>query len=199
MSNPNATIDPVAMQAVAVHQECTALRAAAYKELFDNHPASFYAFHQLRGKDDGPFLIDVFIYPLVVQGVNQNIFAAVTNGMSDQPMAHDTERPESPRRRELIQYLPACPQGRAQRLRDMAWLPLFDGFLLDSRDTIAWQLPPRDDTPWTHGFFLEPVWQPHQGPIRSPRSDEIKFICSGISPSPMPNCSSSACKAPTSF
>lgn len=103
MSDPNAKIDPVAMQAVATHVQCTAIRAAAYGKLFGTKPFAVYAFHQLRGKGEGPFLIDVFCYPLAVQGRDKAVLALVTNGMSDQAMAPDQQRPGRPRRRELIQ------------------------------------------------------------------------------------------------
>jgi hypothetical protein len=59
----------------------------------------------------------------------------VTNGMSDQRMV-EGDHAEQSRRRELIQYLRACTPGHARRLRDMAWLPLYDGFLLDSHHSV---------------------------------------------------------------
>jgi hypothetical protein len=176
MSDPNAKIDAVAMQAMATHQQCTAIRAAAYGKLFGTKPFAVYAFHQLRGKDDGPFLIDVFCYPLAVEGREKAVLAVVTNGMSDQAMAPDQQRPGRPRRRELIQYMPECPGWCAQRLRDMAWLPLFDGFLLDARDTVAWDLPAKSDSVWKHAFFLEPIWTPHQGSFATIGGDEVSFL-----------------------
>lgn len=176
MSHPNAKIDPVAMQAMATHQQCTAIRAAAYGKLFGTRPFAVYAFHQLRGKDDGPFLIDVFCYPLRVEGRDKAVIAVVTNGMSDQALALDAQRPMRPRRRELIQYMPECPGWCAQRLRDMAWLPLFDGFLLDARDTVAWELPAKDGAAWQHGFFLDPIWTPHQGSFVTIEGDEVSFL-----------------------
>jgi hypothetical protein len=169
--------DPIkGPEAMAIHQQCTAVRAGAYNKLFGSKPVAVYPFHQLRGKEDGPFLIDVFGYPLEVEGMDKPALAVVTNGMSDQLMALDRERPKSPRRRELIQYMRECPLSRAQRLRDMAWLPLFDGFLLDTRDTVAWELPPKDRSPLQHGFFLEPIWTPHQGPFAKIAGDELSFL-----------------------
>jgi hypothetical protein len=58
----------------------------------------------------------------------------VTNGISDQAIVLDQKRPDRPRRRELIQYVTDCQLPKARALRDMAWLPLFDGFLLDTRE-----------------------------------------------------------------
>lgn len=176
MSDPNAKIDATAMQAMATHQQCTAIRAAAYGKLFAPRPFAVYSFHQLRGKDDGPFLIDIFCYPLAVQGLDKPVIAVVTNGMSDQAMAPDPQRPARPRRRELIQYMKECPGWCAQRLRDMAWLPLFDGFLLDTRDTVAWNLPPKSDSVWKHAFFLDPIWTPHQGPFATIGGDAVSFL-----------------------
>jgi hypothetical protein len=163
-------------EAMAIHQQCTAVRAAAYNELFGSKPVAVYPFHQLRGKEDGPFLIDVFGYPLEIEGLDKTVLAVVTNGMSDQLMALDQERPKRPRRRELIQYLTECPLSRAQRLRDVAWLPLFDGFLLDTRDTVAWELPPKDHSPLQHAFFLDPIWTPHQGPFATIGGEEVSFL-----------------------
>ena len=48
----------------------------------------------------------------------------------------------------------------SRRLRDMAWLPLFDGFLLDSFHSVAWEWPAVEGTPWKHAFFLEPFQAP---------------------------------------
>lgn len=45
-------------------------------------------FHQLKGnQDDGPFLIDVFGYPLQVEGTGKPVLAVVTNSMSDAGVA----------------------------------------------------------------------------------------------------------------
>jgi hypothetical protein len=161
---------------IAQHQRCTMIRAAGYNNLFGANPAAVYPFHQLRGKDDGEFMIDVFVYPLEVEGSKKPVLAVVTNGMSDQAMVLDRERPDRPRRRELIQYLTDCPLVRARRLRDMARLPLFDGFLLDSRDTVAWTLPGVVQTKWKHGFFLEPIWTPHQKELTKIDGEPVSFL-----------------------
>ena len=36
----------------------------------------------------------------------------------------------------------------------MAWLPLHDGFLLDSHHTIAWQWPAVEGTPWKNAMKI---------------------------------------------
>jgi hypothetical protein len=62
----NTAIKPEVMN---LHQRCTAIRAQGYNQIFGVKPIAVYAFHQLRGNDDGLFLIDVFAYPLQVGGV----------------------------------------------------------------------------------------------------------------------------------
>src|SRR6516165_6644918 len=75
-------------------------------------------------------MIDILVYTLGTG--SGDIDVAVTSGMSDQRMA-DPGHPHEWKRRELIQYLPKCTEAHARRLHDMAWLPLFDGFYLDSQ------------------------------------------------------------------
>jgi len=144
----------------AKHRQLTIVRAQAYAELFGRKPDAFFASHQLKGAADGTDFIDVFVYPMEMEGVDGPIYAAVTNGMSDQRMAEGDD-PGQPRRRELIQYLRKCTPGYAKRLRDMAWLPLHDGFLLDSHHSIAWDWPAVEGTPWKNAFFLLPLITPH--------------------------------------
>ena len=143
----------------AKHMQLTLVRAKAYGELFGCKPGAFFASHQLKGASD-PGFIDVFVYPIEMAGVDGSIYAAVTNGMSDRRMAEGDD-PRQPRRRELIQYLRKCTPGHAKRLRDMAWLPLHDGFLLDSHHSIAWDWPAVAGTPWKNAFFLRPLIKPH--------------------------------------
>lgn len=143
----------------AKHMQLTLVRAKAYEELFGCKPVAFFASHQLKGAAD-PAFIDVFVYPIEIAGVEGPIYAAVTNGMSDRRMAEGDD-PGQPRRRELIQYLRKCTPGHAKRLRDMAWLPLHDGFLLDSHHSIAWDWPAVEGTPWKNAFFLLPLINPH--------------------------------------
>ena len=145
----------------AVHRRLTAIRAPAFGELFDSKPIAMFPSHQLGGEDDGPFFIDVLVYPLEVKAVEGPVVVAVTNGMSDQRMAEGDDD-EQLRRRELVQYLRECTPGHAKRLRDMAWVPLHDEFLLDSHHSIAWEWPAVEGTPWKNAFFLEPFFDPHQ-------------------------------------
>jgi hypothetical protein len=56
------------------------------------------------------------------------------------------------------EYLRECMPGHARRLRDMAWLPLLDGFPLDRRRPVAWERPAvtsrqigKRSRPWTSG------------------------------------------------
>lgn len=164
-------------EVVEAHQRCTAARAQGYNRIFSAKPIVVYAFHQLKGnQDDGPFLIDVFGYPMQVEGMCKRVLAVVTNGMSDQAMALDQQRPNRPRRRELIQYLTDCPLPHARALRDMAWLPLFDGFLLDTRDTVAWELPAPSNSPLKHSFFLDPIWEAHQQPFANIGGQPVSFL-----------------------
>jgi hypothetical protein len=159
----------------AKHRSLTGIRAAAYAELFRANPIAAFPSHQLQGKDDGPFFIDVLVYALDVEGEPGSVVAAVTNGMSDQRMVEGDDA-ERPRRRELIQYLRACTPGHAKRLRDMAWLPLYDGFLLDSRHSVAWEWPAVEGTPWKNAFFLLPLIGPHREFSVEIEGDAVSFL-----------------------
>lgn len=143
------------------HQALTAVRGPLFEELFGGQPVKVYPAHELRTGDDDPFLIDVFVYEFEMVGNEYVIQAAVTNGMSDHRMPAGDD-PDSPRRRELIQYLYDCTPGHAKLLRDMAWLPLHDQFHLDSHHTIPWQWPAVEGSPWKNGFFLEPMLRSHR-------------------------------------
>jgi hypothetical protein len=141
------------------HKELTAIRANAYEELFGCTPSAVFAPPALFKKPDERFLIDIFVYTLGTQ--SGDIEVAVTNGMSDQRMAYPDE-PSEWRRRELIQYFPKCTEGHARRLHDMAWLPLFDDFYLDTHHSIAWERPAVAGTPWKNAFFLLPLIRSHR-------------------------------------
>ena len=88
----------------ARHMAFTGIRAKAYEELFGDKPVAVFQSHKLRGESDGPYLIDVFVYSMNLEGDDRPIYAAVTNGMSDQRMV-EGDSSDQPRRRELIQYL----------------------------------------------------------------------------------------------
>jgi hypothetical protein len=159
----------------AKHMQFTMIRAQAYEKLFGGKPVAFFPSHKFRGKEDGPYLIDVFVYSMEMAGDNRPIYAVVTNGMSDQRMA-EGDSPEQPRRRELIQYFRECTEGHAKRLRDMAWLPLFDNFLLDAQHSIAWEWPAMAGTPWKNAFFLLPMPNPHQDFRCKIEGDPMSFL-----------------------
>lgn len=79
-------------------------------------------------------------------------------------------------RRELIQYFPECTEGHARRLHDMAWLPLLDGFYLDSHHSIAWEYPAVPETPWKNAFFLVPLIKSHREFVFEVEGDEVSFL-----------------------
>ena len=143
------------------HRECTVIRARAYGALFGGKPVAVFPAYKFRAESDGPYWIDVFVYEMQMEGDDRPIYAAVTNGMSDQRMA-EGDSPDQPRRRELIQYFREFSEGHAKRLRDMAWLPLFDNFLLDTTHGFAWEWAAVAGTPWKNAFFLLPLPNPHQ-------------------------------------
>src|SRR4051812_1935358 len=118
------------------HKQLTRVRAEAYAELFGCQPSTVFPQHMLLAEPDERILIDVFVYKQATQYGNFEV--SVTNGMSDQRMV-DADDPEHWSRRELIQYFPKCTLDHAGRLHAMAWLPLFDGFLLDSHHSVAWE------------------------------------------------------------
>jgi hypothetical protein len=159
----------------ANHRTLTAIRAPAFEKLFGDEPIDVFPSHTLKGESDGPYFIDVLVYSIDVEGENGPVVAAVTNGMSDQRMA-EGNHPEQPRRRELIQYLRECTLGHAQRLRDMAWLPLFDGFLLDSHHTVAWEWPAVESTPWKNAFFCLPLIRQHREFSVEVEGDSTSFL-----------------------
>jgi hypothetical protein len=155
------------------HKALTAVRAKAYGELFGCTPAAVFPSHALFKKPDERFLIDIFVYTLEMS--SGDIDVAVTNGMSDQRMTAP-DYPHEWKRRELIQYFPKCTEGHARRLHDMAWLPLFDGFYLDSRHSIAWEHPAVPGTPWTNAFFLLPLIEAHQEFQFEVEGDPVSFL-----------------------
>lgn len=143
------------------HMALTAVRGKLFEGLFGGKPVKVYPAHELRNGADDPFLIDVLVYEFEMEGQTYIIQAAVTNGLSDHRMPEGDD-PDSPRRRELIQYFYHCTPGHAKRLRDMAWLPLHDGFHLDSHHTIRWEFPAVEGSPWKNALFLEPLLRPHR-------------------------------------
>lgn len=159
----------------AKHRQLTIVRAQAYAALFGDKPTTFFPSHQFRSESDGLYFIDVFVYEFNMEGDDRPIYAAVTNGMSDQRMA-EGDSPEQPRRRELIQYLRECTPGHAKRLRDMAWLPLYDNFLLDTHHSFAWEWPAVEGTPWKNAFFLLPLPNPHQEFTVDIEGDHASFL-----------------------
>jgi hypothetical protein len=159
--------------AIQRHTELTIPRAKAYASLFGGPPSTVYPPHVLFKKPDERFVIDIFVYS---QEFNtRSIEVAVTNGMSDQRMV-DEDDPQSWSRRELVQYFPKCTEGHARRLHNMAWLPLFDGFLLDSCHSIAWEYPAVQGTPWKNAFFLEPIITPHREFVCEVEGDPVKLL-----------------------
>ena len=162
-------------EAESLHERLTAVRGPAYAELFDGEPDLVFPAHALRNGADDPFLIDVFAYSMNVEGIDGDVFAAVTNGMSDHRMAAGDD-PDQPRRREILQYFRAPTEGHAKRLRDMAWLPLFDKFLLDSHESFRWEWPAVAGTPWKNAFFLLPLWRSHREFTVEVEGEEVSFL-----------------------
>jgi hypothetical protein len=155
------------------HKSLTVVRAEAYADLFGDPPVAAFPAHALFEKPDTRFLIDVFVYHLETE--TQSIDVAVTNGMSDQRMA-DPGQPHDWHRRELIQYFPHCTEDHARRLYKMAWLPLFDGFYLDTRHSVGWVEAAVAGTPWKNAFFLEPIVRPHREFTFEVEGDKVSFL-----------------------
>lgn len=155
------------------HKTLTACRAKVYEELFGCKPTAVFPPHALFKKPDERFLIDIFVYTLTT-GTHE-IEVAVTNGMSDQRMT-EPDYPPDWHRRELIQYFPKCTEGHARRLHDMAWLPRFDKFYLDSHHSIAWEHPAVPGTPWKNAFFLLPIIKSHKNFVFEVEGDKVSFL-----------------------
>lgn len=155
------------------HKALTAVRTAAYAELFGCTPSAAFPPHALFQKPDERFPIDILVYTLGTG--SGEIDVAVTNGMSDQRLA-DRGEPHEWQRRELIQYFPKCTEDHARRLHDMAWLPLFDGFYLDAQHSVAWPEPAIASTPWKNGFFLLPLIRSHREFEFEVEGDTVSFL-----------------------
>jgi hypothetical protein len=155
------------------HKVLTAVRAKAYAKLFGCNPSAVFPPHALFKEPDERFLIDVFVYTLATS--SREVEVAVTNGMSDQRMT-DADDPQCWSRRELIQYFPKCTEGHARRLHDMAWLPLFDGFSLDSHHSVAWEHPAVAGTSWKNAFFLLPLIKSHRELVCEVEGDPVTFL-----------------------
>jgi hypothetical protein len=84
--------------------------------------------------------------------------------------------PHEWKRRELIQYLPKCTEDHARRLHDMAWLPLFDGFYLDSHHSVAWPQPAVAGTLWKNAFFLLPLIKAHREFVFEVEGDPLSLL-----------------------
>ena len=160
--------------AEAKHFELTRARAAAFEELFGGKPVAVHPYHALGGKPGGDILIDVFVYELEFED-DVTVQVAVTNGMSDRRMT-DPDDPDASARRELIQYFPTCTPAHAKRLRDMAWLPLADGFSLDSHHVVEWPHPAVDGTPWANALFLDPFLRDHREYSFEVDGDPVSFL-----------------------
>lgn len=140
------------------YKKNTEFRVRTYEDFFG--PASSFFPHTLfSDSTTEEYRIDVFVYTLETK--SGSVEVAVTNGMSDHRMVEPEESAEF-HRRELIQYLPKCTEAHARRLRDMAWLPLEDGFHLDTHHSVKWPLPAVEGTPWKNAFFLEPLHASHR-------------------------------------
>ena len=160
-------------QTLDKHRKFTTVRAEAYADLFGGPPSSVFEPRALFQQPDERFVIDVFVYTLETR--TGDLEVAVSNGMSDQRMVNPND-PQQWSRRELIQYFPTCTAGHARRLHDMAWLPLFDGFLLDSLHSIAWEYAAVEGTPWKHAFFLEPLINSHRELEFEVEGDKASFL-----------------------
>jgi len=141
------------------HLKLTKVRNRAFEALFGQKPESVFPFHTFSDEPE-PYLIDVLIYPIKVANFPGPIVAAVTNGMSDHLMKDPASGKTA--RSELIQYFRACDEPHACRLYEMAWLPLFDKFLLGEFHTVTWPTPVVPGSPLKNSLFLAPIWPAHR-------------------------------------
>ncbi|MBI1831604.1 MAG: suppressor of fused domain protein [Planctomycetes bacterium] len=155
------------------HRALTKLREAAYEKLFGVAPSIIYPFAEFTPKDDEQFLVDVYVFTM--EGPEGDFDVAVTNGMSDQRMVN-RKKPEQWARRELIQYLRQGTKDHAHRLNEMAWVPRFDGFLIDAQHFMSWERPAVKGTPWRDAFYLEPIVKSHQKFSMRIEDDPVRFL-----------------------
>jgi hypothetical protein len=141
------------------HIALTQLRGPAFVKLFGGKPEKIFPFHGFDDADDA-YLIDILIFSLDLEQFPGRVVAAVTNGMSDYVMTDAETGARS--RCELIQYFHDCDVDHAQRLYDLAWLPLMDGFSLGEYQTIAMPDAVLEDSPLKNAFFLPPLLTAHK-------------------------------------
>lgn len=170
---PSKTPEASPEARAAKHEELTKIRLAEYTELFGCEPSRIFSNAELTGSATSEFLIDVFVFTL--QTGQGDVDVAVTNGMSDQRMV-EKGKPDQWARRELIQYLRKCTPGHADRLRDMAWLPLDDQFVLNFKDTIDWPQAAVEGTPWCNAFFLYPLIRSHDEFRMTVEGDPVNLL-----------------------
>ena len=58
----------------------------------------------------------------------------------------------------------------------MAWLPLFDSFLLDTCHSLAWEHPAVPGTLWKNAFFLLPLIKSHREFVCEVEDDPVSFL-----------------------
>lgn len=141
------------------HLALTQLRGPAFARLFGGKPEKVFPFHSFNEENDA-YLIDVLVFSLDLKEFPGRVVAAVTNGMSDYAMTDATTGDR--RRCELIQYFHVCDFDHAQRLYDLAWIPLMDKFSLGPYDTIAMPDAVVEDSPLNNAFFLPPLLNAHR-------------------------------------
>lgn len=165
------TFDPAAL--AEKHAELSKIRLAEYSELFGTEPSRVFTNAELIGNAQPDYLIDILAFTMETgQG---DVDVTVTSGMSDQRLVEKDDA-SSWARRELIQYLRTCTPGHARRLRDMAWLPLHDQFVLNFKDTIDSPHPAVEGTPWSSAFFLYPLIRSHDEFRMSLEGDEVNLL-----------------------
>ena len=154
------------------HRRLTRTRLRAFEKLFGGPPKTVFP-HSEFASAKSRFLIDVYVY-LIKHG-NRRVEVAVTNGMSDRRLVDGRNR-KVWARRELVQYFPRCTPEHAVRLFDMAWVPLFDRFLIDHGHTVAWDRPAVKETPWTNAFFLNPRIKAHRDFSVTVERDSVRLL-----------------------
>ncbi|HEY5707582.1 MAG TPA: suppressor of fused domain protein [Terrimicrobiaceae bacterium] len=141
------------------HISLTKRRSKAYNKLFGSEPEKVFPYHAFD-EDNDAYVIDVLVYSLDLEEFPGRVVAAVTNGMSDYIMT-DPETGERARR-ELVQYFHDCDYEHAERLYDLAWMPLFDKFLLAEYQTIKMPDSVVPGSPLKNAFFLPPLLSAHR-------------------------------------
>ncbi|MDR3508303.1 MAG: suppressor of fused domain protein [Caulobacteraceae bacterium] len=139
------------------HFALSKTRLEAFATLFGKPPVRTFTFDELDGDDDS-LMIDVLAYAIPQAGPKGQVYALVTNGLSDFPIFDPDEGVTE--RCEIIQYFYEVREEDAQRLYAVAYLAVMENINLADGDAIAMAgIPDPFERP--NSLFLRPLVKSH--------------------------------------